>query len=148
MIKLGKLFILLVLFLVSACAVTEGTDQAEFEVDRFHKLYNAGDYKQIYQRSHDEFKGFVSTDQLTQILQKLSHSLGQHRSSHLINWSINSSFLGNGTKITVVFSAEYEFSNEVRETFTFYKNDNVMKLYNFNVSAAELATKPKKVTEI
>jgi|GEM_PF-2597062 len=138
--------------LLAACAVQEGTEQAEFETARFHTLYNKGDFDEIYRRSHDDFKGFVSAGQLRELLSKLRRTLGDHQSSELITWSVRTSFTGKGTKITLVFSAEYDFSRQVKETFTFHKRGADIRLYNFNVSAPDFArpenSKRKKTTDI
>lgn len=140
---------LLALLMLTSCGVQEGTDQAEYEVDRFHQLYNAGKFSEIHRRSHADFQGFISAGDLAALLDKLTRTLGRHQSSELITWSVKTSFTGQGTKITLTYAATYEQSASVKESFTFHKQDNDIKLYNFNVAAADFAKPPlKKEDEI
>lgn len=120
--------------MISACSWSVDTDLAELAVDQFHESYNKGSFETIYRNASPEFQNFVAQDKFIRLLKKLHRTLGQHKGSDRINWSAKSS-VRDGTTITLIYKAQYEYDHKAKESFTFVINDGMARLKNFNVSS-------------
>jgi len=132
-----RIFLYMLVSMVSGCSWSVDTELTELAVEQFHQSYNKGSYGTIYSNASSEFQNFVTGDKFTRLLTKLHTGIGQHKSSRLINWSAKSS-TRDGTIITLIYSAVYDYDDKAKESFTFKVNDGLARLYNFNVSSEVL----------
>lgn len=134
-----KVLILVASIMLSACAA-DNPEQADYEVEKFHSLYNAGKFDRIYKSTTPDFKAFASEFQFTIVLQKLTDRLGDHQSSTLTDWTSGSTPRG-GRLITLTYQAEYEKDPKAQESFSYIIQGDTAQLANFNVVSEKLKRK-------
>lgn len=146
--KFMHLMMILMLLLSSGCSWSVDTELAELAVEDFHKSYNKASFKTIYINASPEFRDYVKQSKFERLLKKLHHGLGQHENSTLISWSAKST-IRDGTIITLIYQAAYEYDDKAKESFSFKVNDGLAQLYNFNVSSGMMhKKKPPRATDI
>lgn len=134
-----KFLILVVCVMLSACAA-DNPEQADYEVEKFHSLYNAGKFDQIYAHTTPDFKAFASEFQFTIVLQKLTDRLGPHMKSTLTDWTSGSAPRG-GRLIILTYQAVYEKDPKAQESFSYIIRGDTAELANFNVVSEKLKRK-------
>lgn len=126
---LPVLIILLSFFFISGCDNAQGKAErvdAERQVERLHRLANAGDYLPCYVSMGPEFKKAMSEAQFIDFMGEIKKQAGQYKQGQLKN-----STLHNGNRLILTYYSEYS-AKSIIEVFGFDKTENGLELSYYN----------------
>ena len=66
-------------FLLSGCGLKKDTKAAEAEVDRFHKRWNADEFRVVHDEAHMDFRKSQTANETAATLERVKRNLGGFR---------------------------------------------------------------------
>lgn len=120
------------LLLGTSCAVAEERKRAENTVADIHILFNAGRYKEIYQRADKTYKDALTEADSIGLFAMLRQNLGSVEQSQMIGWYINSSTFG--TTVKLQYKTRFTKGNAT-EQFIFLVSDDHARLTNYDIQS-------------
>lgn len=133
--------ILIAAALLSAAGCSMGQDKAAAEaaVAEFHRMADAGQFREIYAASASELKGVTSEEQLTGLLQSIRERLGQTRQSDQQGWHVN---INNGVSM-VNLTYNTQFANgRATENFNYRIDNGRAALVGYNINQTDAPAAP------
>lgn len=91
---------------LSACGLKKDTKAAEAEVDRFHKHWNADEFKAVYDEAHVDFHKSQTADQTVSTLKMVKRNLGAFKNTAKRSWGLSSD--KGVTDIKLKYDSTYE----------------------------------------
>lgn len=123
----------------SACsAFTKGKGNAEAAVAQFHNQYNAGQFREIYIQTDEEFKKSTSETDFVALLEALRRKLGTVKQASPAGWRMNASPMG--TIVTLGYNVEFS-EGKGTEEFVYRVSGGKALLFHYNVNSPLLITK-------
>jgi hypothetical protein len=137
---LPKLFLIAALALVlSACSAGADKSAAEAGVERFHEMFDAGRYAEIYRQAAPEFRQSSPEAGAVNFMRTVHERLGLVRSTVQQGWRVN--FVQGGNVVILSYQTEFERAHGV-ETFTFRVNGASAQLIGYHASSPVLTLTP------
>lgn len=143
--KIASRFLFCV-FLIGCSSSAHIKDEAEDSVSKFHELYNAKRFAEIFQTADGDFKTAGTQDEFTTSLESVQDRLGMIERvtiSELIT-----SVTVQGRFIIIRYDSEFK-NGRAKEEFVFKEYNGRLLLYDFKISSPVLLDKnstPARVT--
>jgi predicted transposase YbfD/YdcC len=123
---------------VSGCGLKKDTKAAEAEVDRFHKHWNADEFKAVYDEAHANFRNSQTADEITATLQRVKRNYGAFKSAVRRSWGFSTD---NGvTDVKLKYDSAYENGSAV-EAFVYRMSGDKALLVSYDIMSPETAKK-------
>ncbi|HEV2842735.1 MAG TPA: hypothetical protein VGW39_15540 [Chthoniobacterales bacterium] len=123
---------------LSGCGLKKDTKAAEAEVDRFHKHWNAGEFKAVYDEAHINFRNSQTADQTVATLERVKRNYGAFKSAARSSWGFNSD---NGvTDVKLKYDSAYDNGSAV-EAFVYRMSGDKPLLVSYDIMSPETAKK-------
>ena len=116
----------------------KGRELGESAVDEFHKQFNAGDYKEIYDQADEGFHKAAKEADVIALFEAIHRKLGSVKQSTQSGWRVNSTT--TGTIVNLQYNTEFTDGNAT-EQFVFLVSGDKALLYNYNINSPLLVTK-------
>lgn len=127
----------LALFLgFSGCGLKKDTKAAEAEVDRFHKHWNADEFKAIYDEAHLNFRNSQTADQIVTTCERLKRNYGAFKSGTKRSWGFSSDH--GMTDIKLKYDSVYDRGSAV-EVFVYRTTGDKALLVSYEIMSPETA---------
>jgi hypothetical protein len=122
---------------LSGCGLKQNTKAAEAEVERFHKHWNADEFKAVYDDAHANFRN-ESADQTVATFERVKRNYGAFKSATRRSWGFSTD---NGvTDVKLKFDSVYENGPAV-EAFVYRMNGDKALLVSYDIMSPETAKK-------
>ena len=118
---------------------TEQPNPAEAEVERFHRLWNADEFKPIYDDAHISFRDSQTADVAVANLERMKQSYGQFKNSTKRSSTLTATDL-SVTDLTVNYDSVYDRGSAV-EVFVYRITGDRALLLNYEILSSEAAKK-------
>jgi hypothetical protein len=123
---------------VSGCGLKKDTKAAETEVDRFHKHWNADEFKAVYDEAHANFRNSQTADEIIATLQRVKRNYGAFKSAVRRSWGFSTD---NGvTDVKLKYDSAYENGSAV-EAFVYRMSGDKALLVSYDIMSPETAKK-------
>jgi len=116
----------------TSCDTNESKKRAEKTVEDIHILFNAGQYKEIYQRADQTYKSALTETDSIALFALLRQKLGNVEQSKMVGWDINSSTFG--TTVKLQYKTEFTKGNAT-EQFIFLVSNGDTRLTNYDIQS-------------
>ena len=122
----------------SGCGLKQNTKAAEMEVDRFHRHWNADEFKAVYDEAHPNFRNSQSADVIIGALQGVKRNYGAFKSATRRSWGFNSD---NGViDVKLKYDSAYDNGSAV-EAFVYRMSGDKALLVSYDIMTPENAKK-------
>jgi hypothetical protein len=122
---------------LSGCGLKKNTKAAEAEVDRFHKHWNADEFKAVYDEAHANFRN-SPVDQAVATFQRVKRNYGAFKSATKRSWGFSSDQGVNDIKLK--YDSAYDNSAAV-EAFVYRMTGDKALLVSYEIMSPETAKK-------
>jgi hypothetical protein len=126
------------LFAVGSCSFTRGKGIAESAVTRFHEQYNAGQFREIYSQTDEEFRKSASEGEFLSLLEAVRRKLGTVGKVEPTGWRVSAT--PTGTMVALGYNVEFS-DGKGTEQFVFRVSGDKARLYNYNINSPLLITR-------
>lgn len=116
----------------------KGKKAAEEGVAAFHRLYNEGKMKEIYNSSHSKLKAATPEKELIDFLEAVQRKLG--KVTQTANAGFNIGTFNFTTTVVLTQNTTFE-RGSAAEVFTFEMNDDKAVLVAYNINSKDLILK-------
>jgi hypothetical protein len=123
---------------LTGCGLKKDTKAAEAEIDRFHKHWNAGEFKDVYDEAHMNFRNSQSAEQTAATLTRVKSNYGEFKSAKQRTWGFNSDH--GMTDIRLKYDSSYGHGNAV-EAFVYRMSGDKALLLGYDIMSPETAAK-------
>jgi hypothetical protein len=123
---------------LSGCGLKQNTKAAEGEVDRFHRHWNADEFKAVYDEAHANFRSSQSADVTIGTLQGVKHNYGAFKSATRRSWGFHSD--DGVTDVKLKYDSVYENGSAV-EAFVYRMSGDKALLVGYDIMSPENAKK-------
>ena len=103
-------------------------------VATFHSELNAGSYEQIYDEATPALRASAPKAQILGVFEGVHQKLGNAVSAKFNEYSSNST--SSGTEVVGTYTSTYA-NGTVKETFTWIKKENSLRLLRYHMSPAK-----------
>jgi len=132
-------FLLAFVAATSGCtAMFKGKQAGEQGVAEFHKLYNDGKFKEIFDASHAALKTATPETKFLEFLSAVQRKLGKVTQTANAGFNVNTFNLT--TRVVLNQNTTFEQGNAT-EVFTFEMNGEKAVLVGYNINSTELILK-------
>jgi hypothetical protein len=125
-------------FGLAGCGLRKDTKAAEAEVDRFHKHWNADEFKAVYDEAHVNFRSSQSAEETAATLKQVKENYGAFKSATKRSWGFSSDH--GMTDIKLKFDSAYDRGSAV-EAFVYRMAGNKPLLVSYDIMSPETAKK-------
>ena len=108
---------------------------ASAAADHFHQQLNAADYDGIYEEASDDFRRSGTKADLTKFLESVHTRMGNSGKTSLAGFHVK--WRNGRTWVNQVFNTQFALG-EAQESFIWVKDQDVVRLYNYQIDAANL----------
>lgn len=122
----------------AACSVSENTELAEREVDRFHQQLVAGNVEDVYAGSAEDFKQSAKKEEIIGFLDAVHRKLGPLKTAQMKSWKVN--YHTSGRFVILVYDSEYA-GGTASEQFTFRIQGDRALLAGYHVNSTALVVR-------
>lgn len=122
----------------SSCAIGKHKESAEKAVERFHRQFNDGKFREIYAQSAEDFRKSTSEADLIALMDAVRRKLGTVVNATSRGWHVNANT--SGTFVTVGYEVDFS-EGKGNEQFVFLITKGQALLYNYNVNSPLLITR-------
>jgi len=119
-------------------SLSERGQQADVAVHVFHRLFNSGQFAQIYSDATPELRSSDSERDFATLLEAIHTKLGDFDNASGYHWRLN--VTGGATFIELTYQSHFRQGSGV-ETFTFRMSGDDALLYGYNISSLDLVLK-------
>lgn len=124
--------------MAAACSVSENTQLAEREVDRFHQQLTAGSVEELYAGSAEDFRKSGKKEEIIGFLDAVHRKLGPLKTTQMKSWKVN--YHTSGRFVTLVYDSEYT-GGTASEQFTFRIQGDRALLAGYHINSTALVVK-------
>lgn len=117
------------------CGLMDGVATADQGVVRFHELYNAGRFGEVYDASAEDLRASEERSEFVSTMVALRMKLGAMRGTARLGF--NSRIGSDGTFVELEYQTDFENGTGTEE-FTWEILDGQAKLLSYNVSSKAL----------
>lgn len=121
--------------LLGGCSIGEDTDRGERAVGRFHDLYGAERYADIYVDTTENFREAATEEEFVEFLAAIRRKLGDVRQSELTEFEVN--YSESGTSIWLGYETEYELGTAT-EQFIWVTDGETTRLEGYRIDSRDL----------
>jgi hypothetical protein len=125
--------------ILSACSAGADKSAAEAEVRRFHQMFDAGRYAEIYRQAAPEFRQSSSEEVAVNFMRSIHERLGPVRSTAQQGWRVN--LVSGGNIVILSYQTEFARARGV-ETFTYRVSGASAQLMGYHASSPVLTIAP------
>lgn len=116
----------------------EQPNPAKAEVERFHRLWNAGEFKAVYDDAHINFRNSQTDDEAVANLERMKRSYGQFKSATKKSSTLSSEY--SVTDISLYYDSVYDRGSAV-EVFVYRMIGDRALLISYDIMSPEAAKK-------
>ena len=137
--KLCLVVLTVLLVFGNACSnFTKGKGNAEAAVVQFHNEFNAGQFREIYGQTDEEFKKAANEADFVALLEAVRRKLGTVKQASPTGWRMNATPMG--TMVTLGYNVEFS-EGKGTEEFVYHVSGGKALLLHYNVNSPLLITK-------
>lgn len=122
---------------LSGCGLKKDTKAAEAEIDRFHKHWNADEFKAVYDEAHGNFRN-SPVDQAVATFERVKKNYGAFQSTTKRSWGFSSD--NRVTDIKLKYDSAYDKASAV-EAFVYRMAGEKALLVSYEIMSPEVAKK-------
>jgi hypothetical protein len=134
-----KLIVAAALLAAAGCSAGPDKAAAEGGVAQFHRMLDAGRYRDIYAGAGEEFRQSGSEQAATRFLAMVHDRLGAVRRADQRGWRVN--FTTGGNLVNLSYSTEFA-SGRGTEDFVFRVRGASPSLVGYHINSMDLAGTP------
>ena len=134
----GWIGLLLLAVLLGGCSFGEDKDRGERAVARFHELFGASQYSELYVDTTENFREAATEAEFLEFLGAVRRKLGNVRESELTDIEVN--WDGDGTSIWLSYDTAYELGNATEQFVWIMEGEKIM-LDGYQIDSKELILK-------
>ena len=127
--------LLLVAVLLGGCSFAEDTDRGERAVARFHLLFGASRYTEIYVDTTESFREAATEAEFVEFLGAVRRKLGNVRACERTGLEVN--WDGDATTIWLSYHTAYELG-DATEQFVWVLDGEKTRLDGYQIDSKEL----------
>ena len=131
----GWIGLLLLAVLLGGCSFGEDKDRGERAVARFHELFGASQYSELYVDTTEAFREAATEAEFVEFLGAVRRKLGNVRESELTDIEVN--WDGDGTSIWLSYDTAYELGNATEQFVWIMEGEKIM-LDGYQIDSKEL----------
>ncbi len=131
----SKISLLVLIFFVSGCSVSERLEEVKPLVEDFQALYNERSFSSLYDTLiHSHWRDIDDIEAFTEKMNKIRDLTGKRLSGVRagFNWK---STISTGTTVVVSFNSKF-INGSGLETFTFKSEDDLLKVFGYTFTPA------------
>ena len=113
------------LLILTGCSSSDELQAAEREVPRFRRMFDAGQFLQMYEQSAPELKGVTPKAKFIEFLTAVRSKLGTVKNAQRTSFNVR--FGTGGTHVTLVYQSRFAAGSGV-ETFVYRTSGSEAKL--------------------
>ena len=121
--------------LLGGCSFGEDRDRGERAVERFHELFAAALYSEIYVDTTEDFREATTETEFGEFLGAVRRKLGNVRQSELTGFEVN--YSSSGTAIWLSYDTEYELG-VATEQFVWMTDGERTRLESYQIDSKDL----------
>ncbi|MFN0139760.1 MAG: NTF2-like N-terminal transpeptidase domain-containing protein [Pyrinomonadaceae bacterium] len=122
----------------SSCSMMKDSKAAEPAVEKFHRQFNAKDFKNIYAESGDLMKKSTDEKKFVEFLDAIYRKLGTHQKSKAAGWHVNTGPLSS--HVTLTYESEFSDGKAAEEFLISVSGDEV-RLEGYHINSPDLIIK-------
>lgn len=126
---------------LTGCNPVKSTAEADKAAAKFHSLFDAEDFEQIFVTAHADFQASQPKEDTIHFLRSVREKLGSVKSTNRTGWLANS--VNMKTNVVLTFETEFENGQGV-ETFTYRIADGSAILLGWHINSDALIVTPIK----
>jgi hypothetical protein len=123
---------------LAGCGLRKDTKAAEADVERFHKHWNADEFKAVYDEAHVNFRNSQSAEETAATLKRVKENYGEFKSAIKRSWGFSSDH--GMTDIKLNYDSAYEHGSAV-EAFVYRMTGDKALLVSYDIMSPETAKK-------
>jgi hypothetical protein len=123
---------------LSGCGLNEQTTVADAEIERFHRLWNADEFKAVYDDAHMNFRNSQTDEEAVATLERLKRSHGQFKSAKRRSATLSSD--QSAPDLTLNYDSVYDQGAAV-EVFVYRITGQQALLVSYDIMSPEAAKK-------
>ena len=131
----GWIGLLLLAVLLGGCSFVEDKDRGERAVARFHELFGASQYSELYVDTTEAFREAATEAEFVEFLGAVRRKLGNVRESELTDIEVN--WDSDGTTIWLSYDTGYELGNATEQFVWIMEGEKIM-LDGYQIDSKEL----------
>jgi hypothetical protein len=118
------------LVLLSGCSAKQDVETAQTEVGRFHKMFDAGQYAEIYAMSGPEIRQDKSEVEWNAMLAGVHNLYGNVTEAKSVGFNVN--YSTGGSRVSLVYDTKFAHANG-REEFVYDLEGKKVTLAGWNI---------------
>ena len=118
------------LALLSGCSASKDLETAQIEVARFHKMFDAGQYTEIYAMSGPEIRQDKSEVEWNAMLAGVHNLYGNVTEAKSVGFNVN--YSTGGSRVSLVYDTKFAHANG-REEFVYDLEGKKVTLAGWNI---------------
>ena len=126
--------LLVLAMLLSGCSLAEDKGRGEHAVARFHELFAASEYSQIYADTTEGFREAASEAEFVEFMSAVRRKLGTVRACELTGVEVT---WDGGTSIWLSYHTAYELGDATENFVWIVEGENVL-LESYQIDSKEL----------
>ena len=125
------LFLLAIICATFGCSMSADTTAAEQAVTKFHSMFDAGQFDQIYDESSSVMKSASTKENLVEVLDAAHRELGNVKSTTQTGWNVD--YVNGSAHIVLTFKTIYD-QGDADERFAFTKLSTDILLSGYHIT--------------
>jgi hypothetical protein len=118
------------LALLSGCSASKDLETARTEVARFHKMFDAAQYAEIYAMSGPEIRQDMGEAEWSAMLAGVHNLYGNVTEAKSVGWNVN--YATGGSRVSLVYETKFARANG-REEFVYDLGKDKVTLAGWNI---------------
>ena len=127
--------LLLLAVLLGGCSVAEDEDRGERAAARFHELFGASRYAEIYVDTTENFREAATEAEFVEFLVAVRRKLGNFRDSELTGMEVN--WDDSGTSVWLSYDTVYELGKATEQVVWVVEGEKA-RLESYQIDSREL----------
>lgn len=127
---------LVLLVALDGCSLAKNTERAEAAVEEFHARWNAGQFREVFDTAHMDFRKAQPVETLLAQLEAVKKNYGAFQSAKKRSWGFNSD--DGNTDVRLTYDSSFEHGNAVEE-FLFRMTGDRALLLSYDIARPEVA---------